>query len=114
MVLNRSFVVEQIRQELQANPAITLAELSDRIGIERHSIQRILRETLGTGFRDLRAQERLKLAAELLVDSNEGVKEVSKRSGYRQCADFSRAFKKRTGTTPARYRRAEGGADRQD
>lgn len=60
------------------------------------------------GFRDLRTQERLKHAAGLLANSNEGVKEISSRSGYRQCAGFSRAFKKRTGTTATQFRLTEG------
>lgn len=112
MVLNRHFVIEQVRRELQANLSITLTELSDRIGVERHSIQRILREVLGLRFGELRAQERLKLAASLLVDSNQGVKEVSKRSGYRQSADFSRAFKRHTGKTPTRFRLSGSKTDR--
>ena len=45
-------------------------------------------------------------AAEMLANGSGTVRDVAQRVGYRQPAQFAKAFRRRHGVTPSRYRSA--------
>jgi AraC-like DNA-binding protein len=69
----------------------------------RH-LSRIFRQVVGMSFREKQAQVRLMRAQELLATTESKVVEVALESGYQSLSLFNLMFKRRFGTTPARWR----------
>ena len=87
-------------QWLKLAQVAALAEMSVR------SYQRRLSEEQGT-FTKLVDQVRTELATEMLSDTLASVAQVAELLGYFNQGDFSRAWKRRSGTTPDEFRRAQ-------
>jgi AraC-like DNA-binding protein len=95
----------QLTAELRKDPSLTLEVFCQRINVERHSIERALRQTTGYSFREIRRGVLLDLARELLAHHpNLSVKEIALRLGYQSAQAFARAFKKSTGHPPHDFR----------
>ncbi|MCY9826611.1 helix-turn-helix domain-containing protein [Vibrio chagasii] len=61
----------------------------------------------GVSFRDFVCDKRILLAKKLIeADTESKIAVISYQCGYKDVSYFSRIFKKRTGVTPASYRRA--------
>ena len=58
----------------------------------------------GTSYRELADEVRCRLAIEALRSRELTVAQVGERLGYRDTANFRRAFKRWTGRVPADYR----------
>jgi AraC family transcriptional regulator of adaptative response / methylphosphotriester-DNA alkyltransferase methyltransferase len=85
---------------------LRLDGVAARIFTSRRSLQRAFREA-GRSFRSEHLQARLQAAAELMrSDPRRTVREVSLTVGYRQPAQFAKAFRRRYGVSPAEYRAA--------
>jgi AraC-like DNA-binding protein len=69
----------------------------------RH-LSRIFHQVVGMSFRQKQAQVRLLRAQELLATTESKVVEVALESGYQSLSLFNLMFKRRFGTTPARWR----------
>ena len=65
-------------------------------------------EASGTGFQVLVDESRFERARQLLVDSSMEVSRVAMLIGYADASAFTRAFKRWSGTTPARWRATRG------
>jgi AraC-like DNA-binding protein len=59
---------------------------------------------LGTTYSELRDDQRRQRALLLLDDRSLSISEIAARLGYTELPNFTRAFKKWTGSTPAAYR----------
>jgi AraC-like DNA-binding protein len=83
--------------------SLTLA--ADQIGASSAHTSRLFRETAGIPFQDYVAQHRVERARDLLRTTHRTVQEIGSDVGYGEVHSFIRTFRKRTGTTPAEYRR---------
>jgi two-component system response regulator YesN len=91
---------------------LRLDGVAARIFTSRRSLQRAFGEA-GRSFRTEHLHTRLVAAAELLrSDPRRSVREVSLAVGYRQPAQFAKAFRRRFGISPAEYRDAAARAAR--
>jgi AraC-like DNA-binding protein len=92
-----------VRETLEINsaPIDVTAEIG---GLSRRSLQRRLRDN-GLTYSRLVSQVRLDVAIELLEIHNLGLCEVALRLGYRDRANFTRAFLRWTGLSPQMFRR---------
>ena len=70
--------------------------------------QRAYREAGGTSFRDHLTRVRMQRAAELLRHGSAPVRDVARHVGYRQPAQFAKAFRRRHGVSPSRFRAPAG------
>ena len=59
----------------------------------------------GTTFSDILEDLRRQKAIQLLDDQQASIERIAERLGYSDVANFNRAFKRWTGTTPGQYRR---------
>ncbi len=82
---------------------LTLDDVAARIATSRRQLQRIFAELAGTGFREELTAIRMQRAAELLHGPLP-VGEVARRVGYRQPAQFAKAFRAHHGVVPSAYR----------
>jgi AraC-like DNA-binding protein len=72
-------------------------------------LQRRLQEE-GTSHQEVVDEARRCLASRMLTQSSLGIAEVAFALGFSDRGALHRAFKRWTGTTPARYRRAKRSA----
>ncbi|HVP03857.1 MAG TPA: helix-turn-helix transcriptional regulator [Solirubrobacteraceae bacterium] len=86
---------------------LALDEVARRIASSRRQLQRAFAEIGGTTFREHLTAVRMDRAAQLLASTDATVREVAQRVGYRQPAQFAKAFRRRHGLAPSAYRRRE-------
>ena len=87
---------------------LSLDDIARRVASSRRQLQRAYSEIGGTTFREHLTRVRMERAAELLATSGLTVREVAFRVGYRQPAQFAKAFRRHFGVAPSDYR-ADGG-----
>jgi AraC family transcriptional regulator, regulatory protein of adaptative response / methylphosphotriester-DNA alkyltransferase methyltransferase len=82
---------------------LSLDEIARRVASSRRQLQRAYAEIGQTTFRDHLTRVRMEKAAELLT-GRLTVREVAHRVGYRQPAQFAKAFRRHLGVAPSDYR----------
>jgi AraC family transcriptional regulator, regulatory protein of adaptative response / methylphosphotriester-DNA alkyltransferase methyltransferase len=88
---------------------LSLDEIARRVASSRRQLQRAYAEIGRTTFRDHLTRVRMDKAAELLAGRGLTVREVAHRVGYRQPAQFAKAFRRHLGVAPSDFR-ANGAA----
>jgi transcriptional regulator GlxA family with amidase domain len=83
---------------------LSLDDIARRIASSRRQVQRAYAEIGGSSFRDHLTRVRMRKAAELLDGHRLTVREVAHRVGYRQPAQFAKAFRRHHGVAPSDYR----------
>jgi AraC family transcriptional regulator, regulatory protein of adaptative response / methylphosphotriester-DNA alkyltransferase methyltransferase len=96
--------LDAIRRDY-GDQSLSLADVAHAIATSRRQLQRVLSEH-GTSFRTELQRERMTRAAHLLRDSGLPVSAVARTVGYRQAAQFSKAFRRHYGHPPSAVRRA--------
>jgi anti-anti-sigma factor len=89
-----------------AEPNLGLADVAREIATSSRQLQRVFSELAGSGFRDELAAVRMQHGAALLRTTSLPVAEVARRVGYRQGAQFAKAFRRHHGVSPSALRRA--------
>jgi AraC family transcriptional regulator of adaptative response / methylphosphotriester-DNA alkyltransferase methyltransferase len=87
---------------------LSLDDIARRVASSRRQLQRAYAEIGNTTFRDHLTRVRMDRAAELLATRMFTVREVAHRVGYRQPAQFAKAFRRQRGVAPSDYRAAGG------
>jgi transcriptional regulator GlxA family with amidase domain len=83
---------------------LTLDDVARRVATSRRQLQRAYAEIGRTTFRHHLTRVRMDRAADLLADRGLTVREVAARVGYRQPAQFAKAFRRHIGEGPSEYR----------
>ena len=83
---------------------LSLDEIARRVASSRRQLQRAYAEIGETTFRDHLTRVRMEKAAELLAARDLTVREVAHRVGYRQPAQFAKAFRRHLGVAPSDFR----------
>jgi AraC family transcriptional regulator, regulatory protein of adaptative response / methylphosphotriester-DNA alkyltransferase methyltransferase len=87
---------------------LSLDDIARRVASSRRQLQRAFAEIGGTTFRNHLTGVRMDRAAELLARPGLTVREVAHRVGYRQPAQFAKAFRRHLGVAPSDFRAARG------
>jgi AraC-like DNA-binding protein len=87
---------------------LSLDDVARRIATSRRQLQRIYAEVGRTTFRDQLTSVRMDRAADMLAEDGMTVREIANRVGYRQPAQFAKAFRLHHGQAPSEYRHARG------
>jgi transcriptional regulator GlxA family with amidase domain len=108
-IAQRTALFEDATQVVQTayGERLSLNEVARRIATSRRQLQRIYAEIGNTTFRDQLTEVRMERAGGLLaVDGTRTltVREVAARVGYRQPAQFAKAFRGHHGVSPSDYR----------
>ncbi|MGW1742595.1 AraC family transcriptional regulator [Nocardia sp. NPDC001965] len=107
--IHHAQVAESIRRHLRAHIGrsdVRLPAVAHALGWSPRQLRAVLHES-GTTFRDLRREEALRVARELLADprATMTIAELATRCGFTPTW-FSAAFKERFGVTPREFRRS--------
>jgi AraC family transcriptional regulator of adaptative response / methylphosphotriester-DNA alkyltransferase methyltransferase len=99
----RKAVFEEAVQIIERDYAsdLDLDALARRIATSRRQLQRVFAEVGETSFREYLAKVRMRRAAELLREGAIPVREVAQSVGYRQPAQFAKAFRRHHGAPPS-------------
>jgi two-component system response regulator YesN len=84
---------------------LDLEGVARRVATSRRQLQRAFSEIGHTSFREYLAEARMRRAVQLLQDGSVPVRDVAMTVGYRQPAQFAKAFRRHHGATPSSYRR---------
>jgi transcriptional regulator GlxA family with amidase domain len=83
---------------------LSLDDIARRVASSRRQLQRAYAEIGNTTFREHLTGVRMERAAEMLGARGLTVREVAHRVGYRQPAQFAKAFRRHHGASPSAYR----------
>ena len=83
---------------------LSLDDIARRVASSRRQLQRAYAEIGNTTFREHLTSVRMDRAAEMLVTRSLTVRDVANRVGYRQPAQFAKAFRRHHGQSPSDYR----------
>lgn len=97
---------EQFIRENAANPALNAALIARHTGISEKYVFTLIKEQTGRSLGQFLTDVRLDMAASLLMNSDAPVSAVWEKAGFGSENTFYRAFLKRTGQSPARWRAA--------
>ena len=90
--------------ETEYGSDLSLDQIARRVASSRRQLQRSYAEIGNTTFREHLTAVRMERAAELLATRGLTVREVAERVGYRQPAQFAKAFRRRHGLAPSAFR----------
>ncbi len=85
---------------------LSLDDIARRVASSRRQLQRAYAEIGRTTFREHLTAVRMERASELLGLRGMTIREVAHRVGYRQPAQFAKAFRRHHGTAPSDFRHA--------
>jgi AraC-like DNA-binding protein len=91
---------------------LSLDDIARRVASSRRQLQRAFAEIGNTTFRDHLTRVRMQRAADMLASRGLTVREVAHRVGYRQPAQFAKAFRRYQGVAPSAYRSSDRIAQR--
>jgi AraC-like DNA-binding protein len=83
---------------------LSLDDIARRVASSRRQLQRAYAEIGQTTFRDHLTRVRMQKAADMLATRALTVREVAHRVGYRQPAQFAKAFRRYQGVAPSDFR----------
>ncbi|MCW3001310.1 MAG: helix-turn-helix transcriptional regulator [Conexibacter sp.] len=92
---------------------LSLDDIARRVASSRRQLQRAYSEIGSTTFREHLTAVRMERAADLLRTRGLTVRDVAHRVGYRQPAQFAKAFRRHHGFAPSDFR-AQGRFSRPD
>ena len=95
--------------EAEYGAELSLDDIARRVASSRRQLQRAYAEIGHTTFREHLTGVRMERAAEMLQTRGLTVREVAHRVGYRQPAQFAKAFRRHHGQAPSAFR-SNGGA----
>ena len=86
---------------------LSLDDIARRVASSRRQLQRAYSEIGDTTFREHLTAVRMERAADLLRARGLTVREVAHRVGYRQPAQFAKAFRRHHGAAPSDFRASQ-------
>lgn len=100
-------MIEEIDRGIkkQEDAALTLGELSHRLGYSEFYLSRKFKEISGMQFREYLRYRKLAFALKEVRDTETGILDIALRYGFSSHEAFTRAFKETYGITPSEYRR---------
>lgn len=101
-------LLETVREQLLANPAMSQEELCGLLGLSSSHFSQTFKEKTGKKFVDYRTQIRMEAARQQLCIPSKTVTQVAAEVGYSDYSHFSSVFRKFYGKTPAQFREERG------
>jgi transcriptional regulator GlxA family with amidase domain len=86
---------------------LALDDIARRVATSRRQLQRSYAEIGETTFREHLTAVRMQRAGDMLRHGNLTIREVAHRVGYRQPAQFAKAFRRHHGAAPSGFRARE-------
>ena len=95
---------------IASQPPHSVRELARELRLSPTHLQRLFKQETGVQIGRLLAEHRLNKATELLTGTEMEIKEIAYKVGYGHHSSFVRAFQRRFGQSPKRYRQQKSAA----
>lgn len=106
--INDDFFIKSISVlDEKSNEAHPIEELASIARMSRTTYVKKFREQTGSSPKQLLLEERIKRAKKLLSSTEDTVIQIAEMVGFYDVSHFVKTFKKRTGLTPAEYRKGK-------
>ena len=106
MAYDRGKLFAELDRRLTADPCLRLKQPARDLGVERHTIEDIVREIKSTTFRRYQKGKLLQKTRVIIRKKpNSSGKEIAAELGYRSSKSFSRFIKRATGWSMTEIRR---------
>jgi len=113
--VNRKFDVKKLNllerlqnlmeeRKLYLNPKFSIIDLTNLLGTNRTYVSVYLNDVLGKSFFDYVNEYRLVVAEKMVIETDDNFSEIAAKSGFNSICTFRRAFLKKNGMTPGKYR----------
>ncbi len=99
------FSVNYIKANFGQN--LTVSKLTQLLGISQPYLYKIFKDTFGKSPKSFITDYRMKLAKEMLAETDFTVAEIAYSVGFSDSFAFSKCFSSRVGTSPTEYRLAQ-------
>ncbi len=86
----------------------SIMEIAKKVGLNERKLKNGFKEVYKAGLYGYLKRQRLERAKTMLANTKKAVKEIARKSGYRNTSNFSAAFKKEFNLPPAKWRRFIG------
>lgn len=100
--LDEDHLVNYIQTHLSE---VTLQSAASHFGFSTPYFCTLVREKTGQHFSVLLRQEKLSVAAQMLIETNQTIRKICEKTGYESVSQFSGTFKRNYGVSPGEYRR---------
>ena len=101
----RDWRVACVLEIIEQAPKVRISQLSKAVNMNSSGLRHLVKANLGFDLRSWRTEQQLQLARDLLADKRLTLKEIRWQCGLDDGSNFTRAFKKRFRTTPAKFRK---------
>lgn len=107
---NESSIMNFILDYISGNyrSCITLKNIADALGYDYFYFSRIFYSIFGMYFNDYLNTYRFNAAVGLLLKTNLPITQVALESGFQSIRTFNDVFRRKTGSSPAEYRKQKG------
>jgi AraC family transcriptional regulator len=85
--------------------SLSLNSMAETVKLSPFHFSRLFKQSFGEPPHRYLTQKRIERAKQLLANSEQSVAEIAYSVGFGESSSFTAAFRKATGTTPARFRR---------
>ncbi len=108
---NENNLVRKIVEYIQNNfnKQISNEVIAGQFGFHPTYLNRVFKQQTGESMHSFVKEYRISIAADLLKVSNLSVDEITEQTGFNDVPHFIKTFKKRFGTTPAKFRKQDQG-----
>lgn len=83
---------------------ISLEDLGELVGMSASSVSRFFKQRTRHNFWDYLNGFRIDRAAQMMIETEHTISEISYACGFNNISNFNRVFRERIGTTPSDYR----------
>ena len=84
---------------------LRVLELAERIGISRSYLVKLMHRETGMSPQEYLIEVRMRRAREILLRTEDPIREIAAECGYEDPLSFSKSFKSRHGLSPSEYRK---------
>lgn len=94
-----------VDEKLFTNPDLKLSEVAKKLEISKHELSKLINDNIRKSFADFINEYRVEEAKkQIKTNSQYTIEAIGNQSGFNSKSAFYKAFKKFTGTTPARFK----------
>ena len=90
--------------EKNYNRKISLEDVGEQVGMSASSVSRFFKKRPRHNFWDYLNGFRIDRAAQMMIETEHTISEISYACGFNNISNFNRVFRERIGTTPSDYR----------
>jgi len=99
--------LRKILHLIESHPSHTIHDLALECNLSGSRLQHLFKQRTGLGLGQLLTEQRMRQAAELLVNTEMSIKQIAGTLGYEHASSFTRAFERRFRQSPRCYRQAQ-------